>query len=180
MPIVCYTEQWRPVAGYEDSYEVSHIGRVRSVGRWRNTRRGESNRWQPGKLLKQEKRSKYGHRRVTLYNNRNPVRRAVHQLVLEAFVGPRPDGLWVLHRDGNPSNNHVRNLYFGTPSENQYDRVRHGNNHHALKSTCPHGHPLDGERYLHGKFRSRFCKTCMRIRSQRVREGRKQLQGASA
>ena len=44
--------------------------------------------------------------------------RFVHSLVLTAFVGPRPTGMYALHRDDDPTNNSLDNLYWGTPSEN--------------------------------------------------------------
>ena len=50
----------------------------------------------------------------------------VHSLVLVAYVGPKPDGLQALHRDGNPRNNRLTNLRWGTPQENADDTIRHG------------------------------------------------------
>jgi hypothetical protein len=53
-------------------------------------------------------------------------RRYVHQLVCEAFRGPRPHGAQVRHLDGNPHNNACTNLVWGTPKENAADKIRHG------------------------------------------------------
>ncbi len=50
----------------------------------------------------------------------------VHHLVLENFVGPRPPGLECRHLDGNPANNRLDNLCWGTRAENVADQVRHG------------------------------------------------------
>jgi|GEM_PF-759471 len=50
----------------------------------------------------------------------------VHHLILFAFHGPRPEGLVCRHLDGNPRNNAANNLQWGTSSENQLDRTRHG------------------------------------------------------
>lgn len=50
----------------------------------------------------------------------------VHALVLETFVAPRPTGMQARHLDGNRDNNHIRNLAWGTPTENNADKVRHG------------------------------------------------------
>lgn len=53
-------------------------------------------------------------------------KRWVHHLVLEAFGHPRPEGLQCRHLDGNPSNNRLDNLRWGTHEENVDDRWRHG------------------------------------------------------
>lgn len=67
----------------------------------------------------------YTHLRAN--NGRGRVlRRYVHRLVLEAFVGPCPDGLQTRHLDGDPSNNRPTNLAWGTSKENHADRRRHG------------------------------------------------------
>lgn len=52
--------------------------------------------------------------------------RQVHIIILETFVGPCPDGMETLHRDGNPLNNSLSNLAWGTPAENAADTFRHG------------------------------------------------------
>lgn len=54
------------------------------------------------------------------------VTRYVHQLVCEAFHGPRPPGLMTRHLDGDPLNNHASNLKWGTQIENEADKDRHG------------------------------------------------------
>lgn len=50
----------------------------------------------------------------------------IHNLVLEAFIGPRPVGMECLHGDGNPANNNLENLRWGTPLENAADSDQHG------------------------------------------------------
>lgn len=52
--------------------------------------------------------------------------RLVHVMVLEAFVGPRPDGYHAAHEDGTRDNNRLSNLAWKTPAENAADRRRHG------------------------------------------------------
>lgn len=53
---------------------------------------------------------------------------SLHQLVADAFLGPRPEGMEVRHLDGNPSHNAPGNLAYGTPKENAKDKYRHGTN----------------------------------------------------
>lgn len=50
----------------------------------------------------------------------------VHQMVADAFLGPRPDGFVVRHVDGNPANNSASNLVYGTYQQNAGDRDQHG------------------------------------------------------
>ncbi len=50
----------------------------------------------------------------------------IHRLVLEAFVGPCPEGMECRHLDGDGTNNRLENLAWGTPKENSADRRRHG------------------------------------------------------
>lgn len=67
-----------------------------------------------------------GHLFVALRLAGRYVTRRVHQLVLLAFVGPRPEGMQCRHLDGDPTNNQLENLRWGTPLENHADSVRHG------------------------------------------------------
>ena len=56
-----------------------------------------------------------GHLSVAIGKNNSC---AVHQLVMQAFVGPCPDGCEVLHLNHNPADNRLVNLKYGTRSEN--------------------------------------------------------------
>jgi len=57
--------------------------------------------------------------------------RRVHQLVLEAWREPRPPGMFACHKDDNKANNHLDNLYWGTPKQNAQDAVRSGRHNSA-------------------------------------------------
>lgn len=110
-------EEWRPVVGYEGRYEVSSLGRVRSLG----VRRGG------GIWPLRSVRTSGGYLRVTLYASDGTSRNQwVHILVALAFIGPRPPGHEVRHLDGNPANPASANLAYGTAKENAGDRERHG------------------------------------------------------
>ena len=51
--------------------------------------------------------------------------RTVHSLVALTYIGPRPDGMQVAHYDGDPANNHAKNLRYASAEENHADRLRH-------------------------------------------------------
>ena len=155
-------EEWRPVVGYEGVYEVSNLGRVKSLPRMTPTR-WNTPRHHPGGILKSKVAPTTGYVRVTLVDaNRGKKRYAnIHSLVLEAFVGPRPDGLECCHNDGNRLNAELANLRWDTRSANTADAVEHGTNHHAKKKKCENGHPYDGVTMNpDGSIRNRYCKTC--------------------
>lgn len=109
-------ETWKDIPGYEGRYQVSDEGRVRSLDRpIRVVCHGvEAVRIAKGKLLRPG-RNKSGHVTVAIGKGNS---RQVHQLVLEAFVSPRPAGCEVLHLNHNPADNRLENLRYGTRSEN--------------------------------------------------------------
>lgn len=55
---------------------------------------------------------------ILLWKDGKPKSRKIHQLVLETFVGLRPPGMVACHKDDNPANNHLDNLYWGTVTQN--------------------------------------------------------------
>lgn len=80
-----------------------------------------------GIFMKVSKRNHKGYDRVHIrdkFNNRHSI--DVHQLVLMAFVGPKPEGYVCRHLDGNPHNNNLENLCWGTQKENSQDAIKHG------------------------------------------------------
>jgi hypothetical protein len=111
------TEEWRDIPGYEDAYQVSDLGRVRSVERRVRLvpHPGiETTRRVPPRILKPGSKPD-GHVSVCLGKGNT---KDVHLLVMLAFVGPRPDGQETLHRNENPADNRLINLRYGTRSEN--------------------------------------------------------------
>jgi len=119
-------EEWRPVPGYVGIYEVSDQGRVRSLDRvvWEQRRAGSRFTNRKGRILRYVS-GPYGHRTVEL--NRNGARRCgIHRLMLLAFVGPCPAGMVCRHIDGDPVNNSLANLRWGTHQENADDCIQHG------------------------------------------------------
>lgn len=110
------TEIWKPVVGYEGFYEVSNIGRVKSLRRpWHKIPNSYP------RILKSFPNA-WGYPIVILCMNCRPKTRLVHSLVMEAFVGPRPKANDINHIDGNRQNNSIGNLEYCTRSQN----IRHG------------------------------------------------------
>lgn len=156
------SEQWLPVVGWEGFYEVSDQGRVRSLDRMTPNRWGTLTPCK-GRTLAGKIAPITGYRVCTLVNAAEGKQRYanIHRLVLEAFVGPCPDGMECCHNDGDRSNAALTNLRWDTRSANTLDAVSQRTNHHAKKETCSEGHPYDG--VTHHKARkatSRYCKRC--------------------
>jgi hypothetical protein len=119
-------ETWRSVPGYEGFYEVSSMGRVRSLPRKVKDSMGRVFPF-PGRDLKAHVVKRTGRPQVLLAMNGSVATFLVHRLVMLAFVGPKPEGLETCHNDGDPANNCLSNLRYDTPSSNQMDRYKHGN-----------------------------------------------------
>lgn len=111
-----YTEEWRPVVGYEGLYEVSNLGRVKSLDRVVNCK-GNSTVVKQSKVLKWDIGRK-GYARVTLSKENKVKRYLVHRLVAEVFL-PNPKNLpEVNHKDEKKTNNAVWNLEWCDKSYN--------------------------------------------------------------
>lgn len=122
------TEQWRAVSGYEGMYEVSDLGRVRSLDRLVRSKKSATGfALRRGRVLR-PRRKPSGHIQVSLSRASAVVDVHVHRLVLEAFAGKCPPGLEALHADDVPENNMLTNLRWGTRAENIADRIRNGRN----------------------------------------------------
>ena len=169
-------EHWLPIPGYEGLYEVSDQGRVKSLDRMRPFQDG----YRPirGRVLKpwQPKAgSRLGYWSVLLSRDGAVKHRAIHSLVAEAFIGPRPEGMHVCHDDGDLHNNRVENLRYDTPSENSRDVVRHGRHYKSNNTHCPQGHEYTPEntRYFPSAPRARRCRKCIDIHNQELIERRR-------
>lgn len=151
------TEEWRPVNGYEGRYEVSSLGRIRSLERYAQLRDGRKRKVY-GRVLKPSVAS-HGYYSVSLHKN-GASTHSVHVIVATAFGQERPEGLVeVCHVDGNPHNNSAENLRWDSRSGNNRDQVKHGTHPHAFKTHCPQGHPYSEENtYVYDGRRS--CRTC--------------------
>lgn len=114
-------ELWKPIPGFEECYEISNFGNIRSKDRWVLYRNG-GKRFIPGKHLRiSTTRRKY--KTVCLYKERFTERWSIHRLVAILFV-PNPNNLpCVDHIDADPSNNHFSNLRWVTHKENMNNPI---------------------------------------------------------
>src|SRR5699024_3383608 len=131
------TEIWKPIPGFEGLYEVSDHGRVRSLDRVVHSENYA--RSVRGRMLKVNT-APDGRVSVNLFRDNIGYTRRVHRLVMEAFVGPCPEGMEVCHWNDNASDNRLSNLRYDTRSANTMDMIRNGRHNHARKTHCPRGH----------------------------------------
>jgi hypothetical protein len=119
---------WLPIPGRE-AYEVSPAGRIRR-------------RISPD--LKQRP-NKQGYLSVQLSDGKGkPVWISVHRAVALAFIGNQPPKKpHVCHKDGDRTNNHANNLYWGSPKDNGLDKRMHNLERLAKISTGPERAMLD-------------------------------------
>lgn len=131
-------EVWKAIAGYEGSYEVSTLGRVRSLDKPDATsgpRKGRIRKLVPVGADAQQYLS------VVLSKN-NVVRCSrVHALVLETFVRARLPGEQARHLNGCSTDNRLSNLAWGTVEQNTADKFAHGSiqqgeKHHNARMTA--------------------------------------------
>lgn len=112
------TEQWRPVTRFPQ-FMVSDLGRVRN-------RNGSIKRTPVGN---------HGYPVAGLWDGQRTHAIPVHQLVCEAFHGPRPSPAHqVAHGDGDRTNNQAFNLRWATAAENAADTTMHGR--HSKGEDC--------------------------------------------
>jgi hypothetical protein len=104
-------EEWRPAVGFP-AYEVSSEGRVRRAAGGRGAR--------AGRLLAPLPHPR-GYLVVHLSNGSARARRRplIHSLVAAAFLGDRPPGLQVNHKNGDKRDPRAANLEYATPAENR-------------------------------------------------------------
>lgn len=113
-------EIWRPVVGYEGLYEVSNLGRVRSMGHY-VTQNGNCGtpftRFYKGRIIHATCTSN-GYEGLTLSNGSKRENKSVHRLVAEAFI-PNPNGLpQVNHKNEVRNDNRAENLEWCTVAYN--------------------------------------------------------------
>lgn len=119
-------EIWKDIKGYEGLYQVSNLGRIKSLGRKTRNRNGEYIK--KGKILKQSENS-MGYLRIMLTTREGTRRRLfVHRLVAENFIKKEKNKNVVNHLDCNPRNNCCNNLEWTTLKGNSQYMSKLGRN----------------------------------------------------
>lgn len=127
--MIMSVEIWKPVVGFEGFYEVSNLGRVKSLDRMvchDSSACITSRRKMKGRILKNGKDG-HGYFHVNLCKDGNKTNPAVHRLVAQAFI-PKIEGKeYVNHIDSDFTNNNVNNLEWCTQRENLIHGRKYGN-----------------------------------------------------
>lgn len=150
--------------GWEEYYEVSSHGRVRSVTR--TLIDGRVRQGQPMRVTRDTR----GYGKVVLSRNGGRRYVHVHRLVAEAFI-PNPESKpYVLHWNDLKSDNQVENLRWGTASENMADAVRNGVHPETKVTHCPRDHPYSLDNTFYDRKNRRGCRECRKQYHRRLRE----------
>jgi hypothetical protein len=177
---VTSVEVWRAIPSWP-AYEVSDQGRVRradtkqlkAIG-WVGPRRNYANVQLAINETATKARQRMAREGMTdaeieaamkVRRSRRMVNVRVHLAVLEAFVGPRPPGHVARHGGGGSRDNRLVNLSWGTPSENETDKIEHGTHHQRAKTHCPRRHAYTPDNVYDPSMKVRRCKTCARERA---------------
>lgn len=113
--ITAEAERWKQIPGYEKEYMVSDKGRVKSIARAIVRSNGRPQTFKE-RILKPSP-DEWGYPQVGLRGRTFKI----HRIMAVTFLGKRPKGYVVRHKDGNPQNNMLSNLEYGTPSQNVMD-----------------------------------------------------------
>lgn len=128
-------EIWKDVLGYEGKYQVSNLGRVKSLER--RCKSKDYTRRVPGKIRAQTLDT-YGYPIVSLNLDGKKKTRTIHRLVAEAFI-PNPNNYSEInHKDENKQNNAVENLEWCTTQYNssygtRVDRIKRAQSIHVIQ-----------------------------------------------
>ncbi|MGE8207823.1 NUMOD4 motif-containing HNH endonuclease [Heyndrickxia sp. NPDC080065] len=112
-------EIWKDILGYVGLYQISNLGRVKSVQRKVPFYGGFRTYPEKIKVLEDLK----GYKRVNLYKNSKLKKFLVHRLVAETLLGEQDETMQVNHINGITSDNRVENLEWTTVQENAHHKT---------------------------------------------------------
>lgn len=117
------SETWKDITEYEGVYQISNLGRVKSLSRYKNGIHGKH--MTKEKILKRLI-NKGGYSYIVLNYKKNRKHMLVHRLVVCEFLENKFNKKYVNHKDGNKINNDIKNLEWVTASENSSHAFRLG------------------------------------------------------
>ena len=104
-------EIWKPIPGFESTYEVSNLGRVKSYAQ------------SAAGKLRAPLTNLRGYKQMILSKAGKNSIHSVHLLVCQAFIGQKPAGMEINHKNGIKADNRLENLEYCTKSENKSHSV---------------------------------------------------------
>lgn len=122
-------EKWKDIEGYEGLYQISNLGRVKSL-----PKPCRNNSISKEKILK-PRINDNGYCVVDLYKNKKRKVFRIHKLVMHTFIG-KNESLDINHIDGNKTNNKLSNLEYCTRQENMLHAVKIGLSKGCIKVKC--------------------------------------------
>lgn len=168
-------EVWKDIAGYEGSYQVSNMGRVKSLDRMVNSARSSTGlRLSKGRVLKtyfarygkcrKNRNTDRAYELVHLYNGVYDKAFSIHRLVAKAFI-PNPNNLpQVNHKDENPANNRASNLEWCDSSYN----ANYGTRNKRVSTNRKDKTPVN-QFSVNGEFIAQYESLTMAAKSTNVR-----------
>ena len=112
-------EIWKDIPEYKGWYQVSNHGQVKRIAEWPPFRKG--------RILKPKPVGRDRRYRNVFLSKKGKVKSFyIHRLVMLSFVGKCPTTHQVNHKDGDKTNNHLDNLEYLTPSQNQKHAMENG------------------------------------------------------
>lgn len=153
-------------------YEVSNDGRVRRIGHFVPTSRGNGQKWLP--MLERKFQVGYkGYLVLTISIEGKLQTKKVHRMVCEAFHGTCPaPGMQVRHLNGDKLDNRPENLKWGTSKENAEDMRQHRSNPRWTKTHCKRGHEFTKET-TYDTPKGRECKVCRKLMMRKWQEAKR-------
>lgn len=115
--VVMDEEVWKPIEGYEEQYEISSLGNLRSLDRHERMCDGRT-RFRRGRMMSPQVKKNTGYVAANLYKDGKMKTYLVHRLVAEAFIPNHGHKKEVNHKSGDKTDNSVQNLEWMTSSEN--------------------------------------------------------------
>ena len=162
-------EQWKDIVGFEGLYQVSDLGRVRSLDRAVAGARGSKRLIRGRILVLKHNSSTSDHLFVLLSSGNKKFKRYVHRLVLSTFLEVCPPEKECCHNDGDPTNNCLSNLRWDSHSNNildcRYHSVGKGRPVERSDGVVFHNKTHASEN-TPGAYQSNISKCCLGQRNQ--------------